>query len=396
MTFGAVAIVGVALVVAGLLLVGATERALEREVRDVALLRAQDVASLLQSDGTVDVLAVNDAEDLIIQVLDERGRVVAASANVRGQPAMVVARVGAGESTTIDVPIDDDRFLAVTVATATPSGARTVVVARTLEAADESVQVLARLLWTALPVVLLAVGVSSWLVVGATLGRLHAAQARERRFFANASHELRSPIASIRQHAEVASAHPETTDTSTLAGTVLAETARLQGLVDDLFALARADEGAADVEMRIVDLDDIVLDESRRAQGVHPVTIDCSKVSAGRVHGDARSLRSVVRNLVDNAARHAVRTVTLSLVQQRDTVMLVVEDDGGGIPEGARTRVFDRFVRLDDARDRDSGGAGLGLAIVREVVTTHGGSVSIADSLLGGARVAVSLPGVEG
>ena len=118
-------------------------------------------------------------------------------------------------------------------------------------------------------------------------------------------------------------------------------------------------------------------------------------MSAGRVDGDAVGLRRMLRNLGDNAARHSRGLVSLALAERDGLVVLAVEDDGPGIPAADRQRVLERFVRLDDARARDGGGSGLGLSIVSQLVVAHGGTLQIADSPLGGARVEVSLPRVD-
>ncbi|HEX2069900.1 MAG TPA: ATP-binding protein, partial [Actinomycetota bacterium] len=123
--------------------------------------------------------------------------------------------------------------------------------------------------------------------------------------------------------------------------------------------------------------------------------IDTSAVSVGRVLGDREQLARLVRNLTDNAARHSRGTVALSLHQDNGIAVLEVDDDGRGIPPGDRERIFERFVRLEEARDRDSGGSGLGLAIVAEIAAAHGGKVSVQDAPLGGARFEVHLPSVQ-
>jgi signal transduction histidine kinase len=135
-----------------------------------------------------------------------------------------------------------------------------------------------------------------------------------------------------------------------------------------------------------------VFDEAARLRAGGGLRVDTTGVSAGRVAGDANALRRVVRNLADNAARHARGRVAFSLTEEGGTVRLAVEDDGSGIPAVERERVFERFVRLDEARARDAGGAGLGLAIVREVVGAAGGTSGITSGTLGGARVEVVLP----
>jgi signal transduction histidine kinase len=140
-----------------------------------------------------------------------------------------------------------------------------------------------------------------------------------------------------------------------------------------------------------VDLDDLALTEARRVRRAGLV-VDTAGIGSGRVRGDAMSLAQAVRNLVDNAARHADQRLALAVRNTGGHVELVVEDDGAGIPEDQRERVFERFVRLDEARDRDAGGSGLGLAIVSEIVAAHGGTVAVGPADLGGARFVVRLP----
>jgi signal transduction histidine kinase len=223
------------------------------------------------------------------------------------------------------------------------------------------------------------------------LVRLQDSRDRQQRFVADASHELRSPLAGIRQAAEVARAHPGALPEGELAEAVLEETGRMERLVEQLLLLTRTG-GAGMRQRQDVDIDDLALAEARRVRRAG-LTVDSSGVGAGRVRGDLTALAQVIRNLADNAARHANSDVVVGVRGGDDGwVTLVVEDDGAGIPESERERVFERFVRLDEARDRDAGGSGLGLAIVREIVTAHGGSVTVSTSALGGARFVVRLP----
>jgi signal transduction histidine kinase len=224
------------------------------------------------------------------------------------------------------------------------------------------------------------------------LARLDEAHKRQRRLVSDASHELRNPIATIGHHAEVALAHPESTTLEILASDVLAEDLRLQRLAEDLLLLARADERTLELSFRPLDLDDLVLEEARRLGLTTELHIDTSGIGAGRTHGDRAGLQRVVRNLADNAARHATSVVRFSVREQDGHVVLEVDDDGKGIPVESRGIVWDRFTRLDDARDRAHGGAGLGLAIVAEIVAAHGGSATVGDAPLGGARFEVILP----
>ncbi len=224
------------------------------------------------------------------------------------------------------------------------------------------------------------------------LDRLEESSQRQRRFVSDASHELRSPIATIRAQLEVAKRRGADADWSAVADRILAEDARLENAVTDLLDLARAEEGE-NIDA-VVDIDEIVLTEADRYQSSEIVdtTIDTHKVSAGRARGNPAQCTRIVRNLLDNACRHAKSQVAVSLTTEQEFVVLIVDDDGPGIPLADRDRVFDRFTRLDEGRSRDAGGMGIGLAMVRTIADRHGGSVTIGDAPLGGARFVVRLP----
>ncbi|MFF7229595.1 ATP-binding protein [Streptomyces sioyaensis] len=204
-----------------------------------------------------------------------------------------------------------------------------------------------------------------------TLAALELSVERQRRFVADASHELRSPIASLRTQLEVAVAHPELLD---VPGAVV-DTVRLQRLAADLLLLARLDAGERPADTR-VDLAAMVREEtSQRVADRVPVQI--GELAGGEVAGSRSQLARVLGNLLDNAQRHAAGVVRVAVAREGEDVALRVEDDGPGVPEGERERIFERFVRLDDARARDDGGAGLGLAIARDVAVRHGGSLAV-------------------
>jgi signal transduction histidine kinase len=228
--------------------------------------------------------------------------------------------------------------------------------------------------------------------MNAMLSRLETATDQQRQFVSDASHELRSPLATVIAVLEVARARPENADWPSVAATAEAEAGRLGHIVDNLLLLARSDEGHLVPGHEPVDLDELVLAEAERLGAQNRVAVDIRRVGAGRVLGDREQLSRVLRNLVDNAERHATTTVSIEVTRVDGEVEVVVADDGPGIPVGERERVFERFSRVDQARDRPAGGAGLGLAIVGEVVTAHGGTVVVADSAVG-ARVVVHLPG---
>jgi len=228
--------------------------------------------------------------------------------------------------------------------------------------------------------------------MNAMLGRLQGAAARQRAFVSDAGHELRSPIAAIRAEVEVAQRLGPGDGTFS---NVLGETERLERLVTDLLTLASADEGQSRVaRAQDVDVDDLVTAEASRLWSRADLTVTAD-IAPARTWGDPSALVRVLRNLVDNATRHATSRVHLACgPREPGGAWFRVEDDGPGVPLTDRDRVFERFVRLDEARTRDDGGSGLGLAIVRELVAAEGGTVRFTDTgRLPGARVEVQLPG---
>ncbi|MFB6705808.1 ATP-binding protein [Streptomyces sp. NPDC056333] len=221
-----------------------------------------------------------------------------------------------------------------------------------------------------------------------TLTALEASVDRQRRFVADASHELRSPIASLRTQLEVGAAHPELLD---VRGAV-ADTVRLQALAADLLLLARLDAGERPGSSRL-DMGALVHEEvSQRTGDRIPVTVSVLPSEPLEVTGSRSQLARIIGNLLDNAERHAASSVAVSVCTERGSVVVAVGDDGPGVPEPERERIFERFVRLDDARSRDEGGAGLGLAIARDVARRHRGTLTVTRSPEGGARFELRLP----
>ncbi|MGX1117905.1 signal transduction histidine kinase [Streptomyces ambofaciens] len=216
-----------------------------------------------------------------------------------------------------------------------------------------------------------------------TLAALESSVERQRGFVADASHELRSPIASLRTQLEVAAAHPELLD---LEGAV-ADTVRLQRLAADLLLLARLDAGERPADAR-VDLAALAREAAEDRGGV-----SVRGEGAVQVAGSRGQLGRVLANLLDNAQRHARSAVEVSVRRDGDAVVVAVADDGDGVPAADRERIFERFVRLDAARSRDDGGAGLGLAIARDVAVRHGGTLTVHDAPAGGALFELRLPG---
>jgi signal transduction histidine kinase len=216
------------------------------------------------------------------------------------------------------------------------------------------------------------------------LGRLQTSRDHERQFLSDASHELRSPLASMR-------AQLETGTWPSDADGVRAEAARLSHIVDDLMDLAKADEAPPPTSE--TDLDEVVVEEVSAISPTSNIEISTTNVGAARLIGDRQALARLVRNLVDNATRHATSRVDVSLANVGGVVTLAVDDDGDGVAEEDRETIFERFTRTDSSRSRDTGGVGLGLAVVRATARRHGGDARCEAAPTGGARFVVTLPG---
>lgn len=436
-TAAAVLVVGLALLIGATALVMTLRSSLERDVEKAARLRAQDVATALEGGTDPSGLALGDGDESFVQVVDERGEVVVASAKVRGLGPVADLQPGDGLTLPGLPGEEEDPFIVVATRATGPGEGFTVLVGRSLDPVEDSSAIVAKILLFGVPLLLLVVALTTWGVVGralrfvesirtqvaeisasqlhrrvpdppgddeiarlahtmnAMLARLEDEQQRQRRFVSDASHELRSPVATIRNLTEVAIAHPGRTDLEEFSTAVLSEDIRIERLVDDLLILARSDEGRTSLARRSVDLDDVVLEEAKRLRGSTRLDIETGAVSGGRTMGDVSQLRRVVRNLADNAAQHATSAITFSLSQENDWIVMRVEDDGPGIAAENREAIFQRFARLDNARDRDHGGAGLGLAIVYESIRAHGGTIEVGDSPSGGARFEIRLPRQE-
>ncbi len=346
---------------------------------------------------------------------------------VPGPTASVGAVSSGGEAFTA-------RIETITQAVATPDGTLFVTADAPVDQMARSVDALRRALVVGLPALIAAVAALVWFLVGralrpveairaeadaitgstmhrrvpeppnrdeigrlartmnAMLSRLDDAATRQRQFVSDASHELRSPVAAIRTGLEVARRRPDRADWPAVADNALAEEARLEALLDDLLLLASQDEnGDLDAPPAApVNLPALARAECARPRRV-PVQLRESRAGAVDVPGDADQLARALANLVDNAARYATTAVTIGLFARDDTVRVTVDDDGPGVAPADRERIFDRFTRLDDSRARGKGGTGLGLAVVRSIVTRHHGLVWVEDSPAGGARFVVEL-----
>jgi signal transduction histidine kinase len=211
---------------------------------------------------------------------------------------------------------------------------------------------------------------------------------QQRKFTSDASHELRTPLAGLRAELEEAQLHPDQTDLPDLLTRALRDVDRLQAIISDLLLLAQL-EATSPEGQETLDLAELVEDELSRRKDRYEVVLrlePCVIVNAVRIQ-----IGRVLTNVLDNAQRHARKTVHIEVRRAGGNAELTVADDGEGIAVPDRERIFDRFTRLDAARSRDSGGTGLGLAIARDIAEAHHGTLQVGDSTLGGACFALRL-----
>jgi signal transduction histidine kinase len=222
-----------------------------------------------------------------------------------------------------------------------------------------------------------------------TLDRLERCVEEQRRFAADASHELRTPITGLRAELESALMYPHETDLLATVRAALRGTDRLEAITTDLLMLARLGTGGPQVTERI-DLGHLVEEELSR-RGTSRLAIGADLEAGVMVDGVPMQLARVLGNLLDNAKRYGGGIVDVVVCGDGTEAMLVVTDNGPGIAPADRERVFQRFTRLDSARSRSAGGTGLGLAVARDIATAHGGTLRIANSPRG-ARFILRLP----
>jgi signal transduction histidine kinase len=394
---------------------------------------AIDVVTLIDANRLPDPILTTGGATTI-QVLDSTGRIVATSpGGDRLVPLLDGARLraarGDGRARFLDgraygMP-DLLRVIALPA-----RGGQTVIAATSYEQVRSSLATVARTLVIGTPILLVLLGVASWLIIGGALrpitelrrgaeeisgtarsrrlpvpeardevhdlavtlndmlGRLERAEERQRALVSDTAHELRSPLASIRTQLEVALDHPDSQRWPDTGAGVLADTLRLARLADDLLLLARLDERGLSREP--VELDALVR-TARDRHSAPRVPLELHADGPVVVHGDARGLTRMIDNLIDNATRHAGTRVRVRAERSGPWAEVSVTDDGSGIPAADRERVFARFTRLDEGRGRDEGGAGLGLAIVRETARAHGGDALLEDAEPG-LRAVVRLP----
>jgi len=215
--------------------------------------------------------------------------------------------------------------------------------------------------------------------VNEMLARLESASRFQQEFVSNASHELRSPLTTLLATTERATADPANANWPEVADVIMREGRRLDGIIGDLWWLARHDEDHVDVESADIDFDDLLYEEASRVRSMSELSVDTSAVAPTRVLGDPTMIKRMIRNVVDNAMRYAQRELRFDSHYEDDEAVIIVSDDGDGIDVAKSARFFERFTRADAARTRQSGGTGLGLAIVTEIAIRHGGSARFVE-----------------
>jgi len=424
--------VAVILVAGGIALLLIQRAALTASLDETLGQRADDIVALIQSGDSLGELSAGPTEGFA-QVIAPGGEVLTSTANLAGMPPLPIeAGDVPGETiqTVSGLAVDDDAFRVLTREVASVG---TLHVATSYDVVDETLASLARSLLLVIPGLVLIMAAVVWWLVGRTLQpvedirsgvasiragdlqgrvpvpgtgdeiqrlattmnqmleRIEDSVGRQERFVADAAHELRTPLTRLRSSLEVDLSRSQSGREREALEGLRAEVVAMQHLVDDLLYLARADAGQGGGRFVPVDLDDAAFREVRRVEERGRVVLDVGGVSGAQVVGDPARLARVVRNLLDNAERHAAGVVAISLLEAGVDAVLTVADDGPGIDPAAAGRVFERFGRIDQSRSEATGGAGLGLAIVREIVEDHGGTVTLVSGN-GGATFEVRLP----
>ncbi|MET3718807.1 ATP-binding protein [Arthrobacter sp. UYEF21] len=434
-TATAVLVVAAALAVGGIVLLALLQSSLVASTETTARQQSFDVIAQISGQDVAEAgqyIALTAHTGQYVQILAPGGSVFASSIPAAAAAPLTSLRPGAGQTLTQDVTgldslHDSDDFLIV--ATGVDVGGRlyTVVVAATVQVQADTVSTVAWFILGATPMLLVVVGISVWVLVGRSLrqvelirgqvagisarsldgrvdvpptadeiqslaetmnmmlGRLQASDQEQRRFVSDASHELRSPLATLSAGVEIAAADASGATWEQMKTVLAGETARMRYLVEDLLTLAKTNDGGLRLESTDVDLDDVLNEEIRRLRSTSTRVIEVS-LEPVRVSGDPRRLGQVVRNVLDNADRHATSRISIRLRNTNDGALISIDNDGLPVPAAERDRIFERFVRLDQSRSRESGGSGLGLAIAAGIMAAHHGWIRTGETPGGGCR----------
>lgn len=432
-TIGATAILSFALLLVALGVAGLLRRSIEYDTRALLTERVIAVAAQINDGDLSDTLESTGREIGQVQVIDAEGDVVSRTNGLAdGTRFDVVPTPPLGQEVTTIIDgdiIDNDaneQYQLIARTVDSPAGPMTVYAVTSLNSARRAQHLLEIRLLLALPLLAVFTGFVIHRVVGramrpvetmrrdverisesdlsarvtptatddelARLGdtlnhmleRLENASAQRELFAAAASHELRSPLSALRTELEVAQAYPDRADWPRTVEDSLIEVDRLEHLARDLRVLTRnRNSGAIDRRCDLAALTRRELDRRISDRVEYVAEVDDAVVAA-----DEGEVLQVLRNLLDNAERHAQSAIEVRVAHEGATVSLSVANDGPPIPLADRERIFEPFTRLDEARSLDTGGSGLGLAIVRSIMIEAGGSIDVAERLRGTEFVA--------
>lgn len=437
-------VVALALILIGAIIQRNVGAGLNATIDQALLSRSQEVTALIAGGSTSALEAlerVSNEEDDFAQVLTPSGRVVVATPQVRGTPVLDRRTLAAAMRRQVSVeraplPELDGRVRVTAVPVDSGGRRRIVVVGTTLAERDATLQRLRNSLLIGGTITLLVVSLVVYLVATATLrpvesmraraaamtpghpevrlpvpgsgdeierlgrtlnsmlDRIDAAFERERTFVTDASHELRTPLGILKAEVDLALRRSRT-EAERIAAlrSISNQTGRLVRLAEDLLVLARSDEGQMPLVIQQLDAAVVgaaAVERVRPLAAARGLVVDAETEPALVFEADRRRIEQVLDNLLDNAIRYASASVLLTIAQHGQEVALCVTDDGPGFDEVLRASAFERFARGSDRES--SGGAGLGLAIVRAIAAAHGGSTGISERPGGGAAVTVVIP----
>ncbi len=435
-TLATALVVAVTLATGGAALVILLHQLLVAGIDSAQMARAHDLSGQAQSGALTGTIPGTTGDTSLVQIVSSNGAVVASTSNVAGESAILAAPPSSRAAVALTIaesPLDTgSNYRLVASPVNLPSGPGWIYVASSLGQIDAAVNQLRTLFLIALPVVVVIISVIAWFAVRLSLrpvetirrraaaitaadlsqrvpipaggdeisllattmndmlGRIERAARRQRQFVGDASHELRSPLAALQIQLDVALSEVDSGEVRTELTAAREQVARMTMLIDDLLFLASSTEPTPMVLPAEVDLDELVFAEADRLRELGGPTVSAKVLRAIRVRGSSRDLARMLRNLGDNAHDHAGSAIEISLNATNTTAEIVVRDDGSGIEEADRERIFARFSRLDDSRVRDTrgGGSGLGLSIARQIAESAYGTIRVRDPADGG-------PGIE-
>ncbi|HEY3292659.1 MAG TPA: ATP-binding protein [Candidatus Nanopelagicaceae bacterium] len=402
-------------------------------------LRINDIQAALTDHVLPPEITVIGDDSVFVQLLGSKGQIISTTKNIAGEAALITPPVFKGHK---DALVTENRVInafdnvhfRIIAQQIVVRGQKYVVVAGySLEKTNSSILYLIKLLIALNILVTMLVYLVTWVVTGralrpvermrtevdqlsakdlsrrvsvprsddeigrlgrtlnSMLDRLEVSDQKQRRFVSDASHELRNPLAGMRTQLEVELLYPEVNRGEESRKALLRSTLRLQELTEDLLVLAVSDSGAPTMNWKQFDLGEIILREIEEFPLSPVAIIDTRNVEKVLICGSESQLRRVFVNLLENANRFAESQIEVSLRADGDSAILEVADDGPGVPFADRERIFERFSRLDNSRSRHEGGAGLGLAIAKEIVLMHGGDIRLLDEAHG-AHFLIRIP----